>query len=99
MKYTIGESKRRRSIQNEYNKENGIIPKTIIKPIRSVIEATRAYDESEELKNPSEMTSKEIKEAIKRLDKEMKIAAKDLQFERAAELRDILFELKASMRA
>ena len=99
MKYTIVESKRRRSIQNEYNKENGITPKTIIKPIRSVIEATRAYDESEELKNPSEMTSKEIKEAIKRLDKEMKIAAKDLQFERAAELRDILFELKASMRA
>lgn len=99
MKYTIVESKRRRSIQNEYNKENGIIPKTIIKPIRSVIEATRAYDESEELKNPSEMTSKEIKEAIKRLDKEMKIAAKDLQFERAAELRDILFELRASMRA
>ena len=99
MKYTICESKRRRSIQNEYNKENGIIPKTIIKPIRSVIEATRAYDESEELKNPSEMTSKEIKEAIKRLDKEMKIAAKDLQFERAAELRDILFELRASMRA
>lgn len=99
MKYTISESKRRRSIQNEYNKENGIIPKTIIKPIRSVIEATRAYDESEELKNPSEMTTKEIKEAIKRLDKEMKIAAKDLQFERAAELRDILFELKASMRA
>lgn len=99
MKYTIDESKRRRSIQNEYNKENGIIPKTIIKPIRSVIEATRAYDESEELKNPSEMTSKEIKEAIKRLDKEMKIAAKDLQFERAAELRDILFELRASMRA
>lgn len=99
MKYTIGESKRRRSIQNEYNKENEITPKTIIKPIRSVIEATRAYDESEELKNPSEMTSKEIKEAIKRLDKEMKIAAKDLQFERAAELRDILFELRASMRA
>lgn len=99
MKYTIGESKRRRSIQNEYNKENGITPKTIIKPIRSVIEATRVYDESEELKNPSEMTSKEIKEAIKRLDKEMKTAAKDLQFERAAELRDILFELKASMRA
>lgn len=99
MEYTINESERRRSVQDEYNKENNIIPKTIIKPIRSVIEATKPYSEDDEYKKASEMTSKEIKAAIKKLDKEMKQAAKDLQFERAAELRDILFELRASMRA
>lgn len=99
MRYTINESERRRSVQDEYNKENNIIPKTIIKPIRSVIEATKPYIEDDEYKKASEMTSREIKAAIKKLDKEMKQAAKDLQFERAAELRDILFELRASMRA
>lgn len=99
MEYTINESERRRSVQDEYNKENNIIPKTIIKPIRSVIEATKPYIEDDEYKKASEMTSREIKAAIKKLDKEMKQAAKDLQFERAAELRDILFELRASMRA
>ena len=99
MEYTINESERRRSVQDEYNKENNIIPNTIIKPIRSVIEATKPYSEDDEYKKASEMTSKEIKAAIKKLDKEMKQAAKDLQFERAAELRDILFELRASMRA
>lgn len=99
MEYTINESERRRSVQDEYNKENNIIPKTIIKPIRSVIEATKPYNENDEYKKASEMTSREIKAAIKKLDKEMKQAAKDLQFERAAELRDILFELRASMRA
>lgn len=99
MRYTINESERRRSVQDDYNKANGIIPKTIIKPIRSVIEATKPYNEDDEYKKASEMTSREIKAAIKKLDKEMKQAAKDLQFERAAELRDILFELRASMRA
>lgn len=99
MEYTINESERRRSVQDEYNKENNIIPKTIIKPIRSVIEATKPYNENDEYKKASEMTSREIKAAIKKLDKEMKQAAKDLQFERAAELRDIMFELRASMRA
>lgn len=99
MEYTINESGRRRMIQSAYNEEHGIIPKTIVKPIRSVIEASRPYDANEEVKDISEMTGKEIKAAIKKLDKEMKQAASDLQFERAAELRDLLFELRASMRA
>ena len=99
MEYTINESERRRSVQDEYNKENNIIPKTIIKPIRSVIEATKPYNENDEYKKASEMTSREIKAAIKKLDKEMKQAAKDLQFERAAEYRDRMFELRSSMRA
>lgn len=99
MDYTIKESARRRDIQNQYNVEHGIVPKTIVKPIRSVIEATKAYTGESDIKNPKEMTTKELHEAIKNMEKEMKQAAKDLQFERAAELRDMLFELRSSTRA
>ncbi len=99
MKKTIDETERRRRIQSEYNEEHGIVPKTIIKPIRSVIEATKVYDSSGEIKKPEEMTAKELKEAIKETEKAMKLAAKELQFERAAELRDFLFELRSSTRA
>lgn len=99
MNYTIKESARRRDIQNSYNEAHGIVPKTIVKPIRSVIEATKAYTGESDIKNPKEMTTKELHEAIKNMEKEMKQAAKDLQFERAAELRDMLFELRSSTRA
>mgnify|MGYP000998374652 FL=1 len=99
MKYTIDETARRRKIQERYNEEHGITPRTIIKPIRDVIEATKAYTGDTELKNPKEMTTKELQRTIKNLEKEMKQAAKDLQFERAAELRDLLFDLRSSKRA
>lgn len=99
MKCTIDETARRREIQERYNEEHGITPQTIIKPIRDVIEATKAYTGDTELKNPKEMTTKELQRTIKNLEKEMKQAAKDLQFERAAELRDLLFDLRSSKRA
>ena len=98
MKYTIDETVRRRKLQEAYNSKHGITPKTIIKPVRDVIEATKAYTGDTDLKNPKEMTTKELQRTIKNLEKEMKQAAKDLRFERAAELRDLLFELCSSKR-
>ena len=95
----LDESKRRpREIQSAYNEEHGIVPKTIVKPIRDIATATEAYNPENEFKNPKEMTAKELKETIKKMEKEMKQAAKDLPFERAAELRDLLFELRSSKR-
>ena len=99
MRYTIDESRRRREIQTRYNEEHGIVPQTIVKPIRDIATATQEYTGENEFKNPKEMTAKELKETIKKMEKEMKQAAKDLQFERAAELRDLLFELRSSTRA
>lgn len=99
MRYTINESVRRRRVQDAYNREHGITPKTIVKPVREVIEATKAYTGESDIKNPKAMTTKELNDAIHNLEKEMKQAAKDLQFERAAELRDLLFELRSSKRA
>ncbi|MBQ6622210.1 MAG: excinuclease ABC subunit UvrB [Mogibacterium sp.] len=99
MRYTIDESARRRQVQDAYNRAHGITPRTIVKPVRSVIEATKEYTGDADLKNPKAMTAKELKEAIRNVEKEMKQAAKDLQFERAAELRDLLFELRSSTRA
>ena len=99
MAAAIKETDRRREIQEKYNKEHGITPKTIEKSVREVIEATKAADDEEAFKGrkPLEMTKKELKEYVKVLEKEMKQAAQDLQFERAASLRDRLFEYKARL--
>ena len=99
MKATMDETERRRRIQDEYNKANGITPKTIEKSVRSVIEATRAAEEASDYEavSPSEMTKKELADYVAKLEKEMKEAAADLQFERAAMLRDKVFEYKARL--
>ena len=99
MKVSIEETERRRKIQDAYNKEHGITPKTIKKSVRDVIEATKAADDEEQYKgkSPLELTKKELKEYIKKLEKEMKQAAADLQFERAAMLRDQIFEYKVKL--
>ncbi|MCM3585154.1 excinuclease ABC subunit UvrB [Mesobacillus maritimus] len=98
MEMAISETKRRRSIQEEYNEKHGITPQTIQKEIRDVIRATVAAEEQEEY-NPTEglkkLTKKERDELIVNMEKEMKEAAKALNFERAAELRDLILELKA----
>lgn len=91
MKEAIEETERRRSIQEKYNKDHGITPKTIEKEIREVISNT---DITEEKK--TKMSKKELAKNIDILEQEMREAARNLDFERAMELRDILFEIKSS---
>ena len=97
MDRAIKETNRRRKIQKEYNEKYGIIPKTIVKDVRDVIEATKVAEEKADYsageKNDN-MTSKDKDKLIKKYTEEMMEAAKNLQFERAAELRDIINDLK-----
>ena len=83
-------------IQDAYNQENGIVPRTIIKEIKAPI---HNYDDG--LEDTARLIKKgsrsEINNRIKELEKEMKQAAKEFDFERAAELRDIILELKAEL--
>ena len=96
MKTAIEETQRRRKIQNAYNQENGIIPRTIVKEIRPPIRNTD--DEiSDIIKSTKKATRKELQVRIKELEKQMRQAAKEFDFERAAELRDIIFEMKAEL--
>jgi excinuclease ABC subunit B len=98
MEIAINETKRRRAIQEAYNKEHGIVPQTVKKEIRDVIRATYAAEEQETYeakKDYSKLTKKEREKLIADLEREMKEAAKALDFERAAELRDLILELKA----
>ena len=97
MDKAIKETERRRKIQKQYNDEHGIIPQTIHKDVRAVIEATKVSEEVSEYvadDNKKELTAKEKKALIKKYTDEMMEAAKNLQFERAAELRDIIEDLK-----
>ena len=93
MEEAISETMRRRKIQEDYNKEHGIIPKTIIKEIREVV----SNEITEETKDkPTEKLSKKEKQNLMiKIEEEMKLAAKNLDFERAMELRNILFEMKS----
>ncbi len=95
----IGETKRRRSIQEAYNEKHGIVPKTIVKKIPDVIRATQAAEEEEsyvtKLLKGKKISKVDREQLIKNLEAEMKEAAKALDFERAADLRDTIFELKA----
>ena len=96
MRVAIDETKRRRTIQNEYNQVNGIVPRTIIKEIRPPIR--NSGDEiSDMIKATKKASRSEIQKRIKDLEKQMKQAAKEFDFERAAELRDIIFEMKAEL--
>ena len=90
MDKSIKETERRRSIQDKYNKEHGIVPKTIIKSIKEVI-SNEVDDKIEDVK----MSKKEKQDMLIRIEEEMREAAKNMDFERAMELRDILFELKS----
>lgn len=93
MKKAIDETNRRRKIQSEYNEEHNIIPKTIVKGIRDVIEATKVIEDEEEYV-ANKMSKDEIMEIIEGLENEMLKEAESLNFEKAAELRDKANELK-----
>ena len=90
MDIAIKETNRRRSIQDAYNKEHGIVPKTVVKEIRDLI-SNEVKDESKE-----KLSKKESREMMQKVENEMRKAAKELDFERAMQLRDILFEMKAN---
>lgn len=95
MDRAIKETERRRKIQMDYNKEHGIIPKTIKKDVRDVIGSIMVTEESETYEVDSTGLSENDKvKLIKEYTDEMKGAAKNLQFERAAELRDMINDLK-----
>ena len=94
MRNAIDETKRRREIQDAYNKEHGIIPKTVKKDIRAAIEATQAAEEEVVYGIKETDDIDELKANVAKLTEEMMEAAKNLQFERAAELRDKLKELE-----
>jgi len=96
MKKAIDETARRRGIQESYNKEHGIVPKTIEKEIRDLI-SNIDEDSDKKSKKPTKQDKKEILHTIETIEEEMKKAAKDLDFERAMELRDLLFEMKANI--
>ena len=93
MEETIKETNRRRSIQEEYNKQHHIIPKTIIKEIRDVVSNEVKTDSN---KTNTKMNKKEKALLMQSIEAQMNEAAKNLDFERAMELRDILFEMKSS---
>ena len=88
MDEAIKETSRRRTIQEKYNKDYGIIPQTIIKSIKDIPTT------DEENKESKKMSKQSKKEMLIKIENEMKEAAKALDFEKAMELRDILFELK-----
>ncbi len=100
MSAAITETNRRREIQDRYNQEHGIIPKTIQKDVRDLIKISDDNEEKSEgyEKDIESMTKKELKEIIERLTKKMNQAAAELNFELAAKLRDELKEFKIAYR-
>lgn len=95
MEYAITETNRRRSIQEKFNAEHGIVPKTIIKPIHDVVRSVETKEMTAKYLKKKKIGKKDKEKMIQDIEKEMKEAARVLDFERAAQLRDILFELKA----
>ncbi len=99
MAAAIDETERRRKKQDEYNKAHGIVPKTIVKSVRELIEISSDASKETKAKRADgvKMTAREYKEAIEKLEKEMKKASKMLEFEYAAVLRDRIIKLRGEM--
>jgi excinuclease ABC subunit B len=100
MEVALDETNRRRETQATFNQKHGITPRTIVKPVYDVIEATKVAEDKgayTAAPNLGKMSKKDKVAMIARMEKEMKEAARQLQFERAAELRDVILELKAEI--
>ena len=99
MKMAIDETMRRRSVQEEYNKEHHITPQTVKKAVRDLISISKSVAETEEKleKDPESMSRKELEKLIKEVEKKMRKAAADLNFEAVAGLRDKMVELKKNL--
>lgn len=94
MKLAIDETNRRREKQNAYNTANNIVPKTIIKDVRELIEISSAAGAGMKRKDGVKMTASERRAEIEKLEKQMKSAAQMLEFEIAAQLRDEIIRLR-----
>ena len=92
MQRAINETNRRRKIQIDYNKKHGIVPTTVKKAVRDLIEATKVAEEKADYlpeQDITKMSKKQLKDYVEHLEKQMKRAAKNLEFENAAKLRDL----------
>ena len=97
MRAAIDETERRRKRQDEYNKAHGIVPKTIIKGVRELVEISSGVEAAESRRRDGvKMTEKERRAEIENLEKKMREAAKMLEFEYAAVLRDELIKLRGA---
>ena len=96
MKAAMDETERRRKIQDDYNKAHGIVPKTIIKSVREILEISKSAEDAQR-KSGKKLTRRGVEEEIERTEKQMKEAAKMLEFEYAAILRDRLVELRKEL--
>ncbi|MBE6691656.1 MAG: excinuclease ABC subunit UvrB [Ruminococcaceae bacterium] len=94
MAKAIGETNRRRKIQDAYNQANGIVPRTIVKGVYDIIEIGKAADAAAKKKGKEKLTAAERRKLIDTLTAEMKEAAKKLEFEQAAFLRDKIKQLR-----
>ena len=93
MENAIRETQRRREIQMRYNEEHGIVPKTIHKDVRDVIEISKQEPSASGKRSKKKMTPEETKAEVKRLTEEMKNAASMLEFEYAAQIRDKIAQI------
>ena len=97
MKAAIDETNRRREIQQKYNEEHGITPKTIQKAVRDLISISRAAEPKNTLKLDKDyesMSRKDLEKVSREIEKNMHRAAAELNFEEAAELRDKMIEVR-----
>ena len=97
MRAAMDETARRRKIQDAFNQEHGIVPKTVIKSVREILEMSKG-EETAQKKAGRKLTKKEVEEEIIKIEKQMKEAAKMLEFEYAAILRDRLIELRKEVK-